>query len=167
MTTLAQSGGASTALTVNATAWVDGVTISTNALSIFALSPIPVDIMFTISFTIPAGTIADQGRVNVWIAISEDGTHYTDSDQYSGTNNSQSSLRSPTNFKGPFVINTPAANLSPAVGIMLSLASQLAPSTAPVNAILPRAVGLILENRTGLTLTAPSVTYTPVNYTNS
>lgn len=166
MTTLAQSGGSSTALTVNTTSWADGVTISTNALGIFALSPIPVDVMFTVSFTIPAGTITDQARVNVWIAISEDGTHYTDNDQYSGTNNSQSSLRSPTNFKGPFVVNTPAASIS-VVGVMLSLASQLAPSTAPVNAILPRAVGLILENRTGLTLTAPSVTYTAVNYTNS
>ena len=32
---------------------------------------------------------------------------------------------------------------------------------------LPRAVGLILENQCGQTITAPAATYTPINYTNS
>lgn len=159
MTTLAQSFGASASLTVNTTAWAQAVTISTNALNVSGVSPVPDDIMLTVSFAVPAGTPADSKAVNVWIAPSEDGTHYPDNDQYSGTNNTQTTLRSPSNFLGPFVVAAGTASIT-AYGVLPSLRTLC-------GGILPREFGVILENQSGLTLTSPAVTYTPVNFTNS
>lgn len=164
MTTLAQlpEGAIGTSLTVNATSWSPGGIVTTNALVIFGvggLSPIPVDLMFSISFGVPAGTISDQGRVNLWAIISADGTNYTDQDIYGGTNNYLSALRSPTNFKGPFPIYCNAAGVTQ-VGVLQSLAGLL-------GGVLPAAVGVGLENRTGLTLTSPTVKYTALGYSNS
>jgi hypothetical protein len=159
MTTLAQQYGGSASLTLNSSAWTTGATISSNALNISTLSPIPDDILMTVSFAIPAGTLASSPQVNVWFAISEDGTHYSDNDQYGGANNTQSSLRTPSNFYGPFVIYCPSASIT-AYGVISSVASIL-------NGVLPRNIGVILQNQTGLTLTSPTVTYSPINYTNS
>ena len=157
-TTLAQSFGTSTAMTLNATAWAQAVTISSNAVSVAGLSPVADDILITVTGTVPNSTLADQFAVNVWIAISEDGTHYTNNDQYSGTNNTQATLRSPTNFLGPFAINC-TQNVA-FYGVIPSL-------RAICGGTLPRAFGIILENQTGQTLTAPAATYTPINWTNT
>lgn len=164
MTTLAQllEGTIGTSLHVNSTLWSPGGVVTTDALVVFGtggLSPIPVDLMFSISFGVPAGTISDQGRVNLWAIISADGTNYTDQDLYGGANNYISPLRSPTNFKGPFPIYCNAVSITQ-VGVLQSLAGFL-------GGVLPAAIGVGLENRTGLTLTSPTVKYTALGYSNS
>jgi hypothetical protein len=158
MTTLAQSFGTSTSLTLNATAWAQAVTISSTGLSVAGLSPVPDDILITVTGTVPNSALADQKAVNVWVAVSEDGTHYGDNDQYSGTNNTQTALRSPSNFYGPFIINC-TQNVA-MYGVIGSL-------RALCGGTLPRAFGLVLENQAGQTITSPAATYTPINWTNS
>lgn len=158
MTTLAQAFGSSTSFTVNSTTWAQAVTISTTAVSVTGLSPVPDDILITVSGTVPNSTLADQFAVNVWIAVSEDGTHYTDNDQYSGSNNSKTTLRSPSNFLGPFVINC-TQNVA-FYGVIPSL-------RAMCGGTLPTKFGLVLENQCGQTITSPAATYTPVTWTNS
>jgi|SRR5271165_2908569 len=157
MTTLAQVFGTSTSFTLNGTAWAQAVTISSTGLSIVGLSPVPDDLLITIIGTVPNSALANQKAVNVWFAVSEDGTHYTDNDQYTGTNNTQTTLRSPTNFLGPFVI--PCTQNVAFYGV--TTLRQWC------GLCLPRAVGLILENQCGQTITAPAATYTPITYTNS
>ena len=158
MTTLAQAFGTSTAFTLNATAWAQAVIITSTGISIAGLSPVPDDILITITATVPNSALGAQHAVNVWIAISEDGTHYTDNDQYSGANNSQATLRSPANHLGPFPI---ACTQNIAMwGVIGSL-------RALCGGTLPRAFGLVLENQNNVTLTAPAATYTPVIWTNN
>jgi hypothetical protein len=157
VTTLAQVFGTSTAFTINSTSWTQATVNSTNAVDVSAISPVPVDIMVTVDFA-TSGTIAAQKAVNVYVAVSEDGTHYTDNDLYSGTNNSQSSLRSPTNFLvGPPIAVTTGITQ---YGVIVSL-------RAICGGILPRKFGLLFENQSNVTLTALAATYTPVNYSNT
>jgi hypothetical protein len=151
---LNQSG--STALTVNATSWITGSVISTNGLALSGT----MDLIVTIAATVPAGTITDLGAIQVWLALSEDGTHYTDNDLYSGTNNYMATMIANPNFYGSqFKVYCRASTT--AYGIIASVSSQF-----NVGA-MPRAVGLLLENRTGLTLTGPAVTYTPIEFSNA
>lgn len=158
MTTLAQSFGTSTGLTLNGASWTQGTTISSTAINVSGLSPIPDDIMITVDFVFPNSAPANQLAVNLWVAISEDGTHYTDNDQYSGTNNTQTSLRMPTNFYGPFVI--PVNQNITGYGVLSSLRTLC-------GGVLPRDFGIILENQGGQTITSPAATYTAINYTNT
>lgn len=158
-TTLAQLFGNSAAFTVNATSWTQATTISTDAVDISAISPVPVDIEITVKGVFPNSVPANQKAVNVWIAYTEDGTHYTDNDQYAGSNNTQSSLRSPTGFAGPFVI--PVTQNVTFYGVIPSLLALLG------SRVLPRKFGLVLENQGGQTITSPTASYTPVNLTNA
>ena len=158
MTTLAQLFGTSTAFTLNNTSWTQATTISSTGIDLSVLSPIPDDVMITVDFVFPNSAPANQKAVNLWVAVSEDGTHYTDNDQYSGTNNTQSTLRSPTNFYGPFVI--PVNQNITGYGVLASLRGLC-------GGILPRKFGIILENQGGQTITSPAASYTPVNFTNT
>lgn len=159
MTTVAQSYGTHATFNINATSWAQAVTISSDAVSLFSLSPSPMDVMITVKFTAPNSTIGAQKSVNMWISPSEDGSSYADNDQYSGANNTQTSLRSPTNFYGPFVI--PVTQNIAMVGILQSLRALLGGS-------LPRSFGIILENQSNVTITAGiSAGYTAINFTNS
>ena len=157
MTTLAQSFGSSSSLTLNPTSWTQGTTISSDAVDVSALSPVPVDIEITVTATVPNSPLGAQSAINVYVAVSEDGTHFTGNDQYSGSNNSQTALRSPTNFYGPFVI--PCTQNVAAWGVVGSLRSLC-------GGVLPRKWGVVLENQTNLTLTGPAATYTPIGYSN-
>jgi hypothetical protein len=158
MTTVAQSFAGSAAFTLNATSWTQGTTVSSDAVDVSGLSPVPVDILVTVTATVPNATLGASKAVNVYVAISEDGSHYSDNDQYSGSNDSQTSLRSPTNFYGPFVI--PCTQNVAAYGVIGSL-------RALCGGVLPRKFGLVLENQTNVTLTGAAASYTPVGYTNS
>lgn len=158
MTTLAQAYGTSTAFTLNATSWTSAHVISSDAVNLAGLSPIPDDVLITVDFTTSASAAAGQKGVNVYVAISEDGTHYSDNDQYSGTNNTQTALRSPTNFLGPFFISAATASITAYAVFALSML---------IGRTMPRAFGLILENQTGQTVTSPAATYTPITWTNT
>lgn len=158
MTTLAQAFGTSTAFTMNSTSWTTGKTNSSNAVDVSALSPIPDDIQITVSFVMPSGSPAAQKGVNLYIATSEDGTHYADNDQYSGTNNQQTTLRSPTNFLGPFFIVAGTASItvySPTISLLALIG------------FIPRKFGIICENQTNLTPTSLAASYTPITFTST
>ena len=158
MSTVAQSFGASTSFAnLNTTSWAQAVTISTDAVDVAALAPVPVDVLVTVNATFPNSTMGAQQAVNIFVSGSEDGTNYDDNDQYSGTNNSQTTLRAPTNFKGAVVM---AATQNKAIAITFSL-RQL------YGGVLPRKFGLVLENQCNQTIATKSATYTSVNYTNT
>lgn len=157
-TTLAQLDGTSTSwTTVNTTTWAQAVTISIDAVNIAGASPVPVDVMMTFTGTEPA-SVAAQHAVNVYFSISEDGTHYSDNDQYSGSNNTQTTLRSPTNFLGPWVINTTSS---------LAYWSTVPSLRAICGGVLPRKFGAIMENQSNVTITGPAASYTLINFTNT
>lgn len=156
MTTISQSYGSSVAFTLNSTSWATGVVITSDAVDLSAISPPPVDVWVTVKPTFPNAAMGAQRAVNVYVACSEDGTVYDDNDQYSGSNNTQTTLRTPTNFKGPVVL---AATINQVIGITFSL-RQLCGGT------LPRKFGLILENQCNQTIATKVAAYTPVNYAN-
>lgn len=163
MTTLAQNFEASSAsLTVDSGSWVSGAVITTTALNIASLSPVPDDLLLTVNFIVPSsGTLASNSCVNIYAALSEDGTHYTDNDQYSGTANLIATLRKPTNFYGPFKLWVPTLNINPLYGVIISVLSQFNMG------VLPRLLGFVLENQTGVTLTSPAATWSPAGFTNN
>ncbi len=156
MTTVAQSFGPSVAFTLNSTSFAQAVVISSDAVDISTLSPVPIDILITVKCTLPNSAMGAQQAVNAYVSCSEDGTVYDDNDQYAGTNNTQTTLRSPTNFKGPVSL---AATINVVTAITFSL-RQLFGGT------LPRKFGLILENQCNQTITAKSASYSAVSYTN-
>jgi len=158
MTTLAQLFGTSTAMTLNATAWSALRTISSNAIDLGGASPVPDDVLITVKFTASGSAAAAQKGVNVYVAISEDGTNYSENDQYSGTNNTQTPMRSPTNFLGPLFISAAVVSL---------VYTAVFPLSMLIGRTMPRKFGLILENQTGQTITSPAATYSLVNWTNT
>lgn len=155
MTTLSQSFGTSTAMTLNATGWTALRTISSDAVD---LSSGADDVLITVKFTASASAAAAQKGVNVYVAISEDGTNYSENDQYAGSNNTQTPMRSPTNMLGPFFISAPTVSLVYTAVIALSML---------IGRTMPRKFGIILENQTGQTVTSPSAAYSTVNWTNT
>lgn len=157
MTTLAQFFGTSTAMTMDSTSWTTGKVNSSDGVNVAGLSPIPDDIQITVDFVMPSGSPAAQKSVNVFIAVSEDGTHYSDNDLYSGSHNQQASLRSPTNFLGPFQIVAGTASIT--VYQSFSLLALIG--------FIPRKFGILCENQTNLTPTSLAASYTPITYTSS
>jgi hypothetical protein len=128
----------------------------------------PDDVELTFSAAIPVGTLSDQAAINAWVAINESGNaaQYSDADLYTSTVASSggtlSSLRSPNNLYGPFIIYCPpVVSGSPLtiVGVLASLATLL-------NGVLPRSIGFLMENRTGLTPTTLAASFTAVNFSN-
>jgi len=157
MTTIAQSFTSSASFTINSTSWTQATVITTDAIDVSGITAIPVDIWITVAVTFPNSTIGAQSAVNIYVSASEDGTNYDDNDQYSGSNNTQTSLRTPVNYKGPVVL---AATINKAEAITFSL-RQVCGLT------LPRKFGLILENQCNQTIATKSATYTSVTYTNT
>ncbi len=157
MTTLAQSYGTSTALTLNSTTWAQATTNSSNAIDISSLSPIADDIWVTLLVTFPNLTIGAQSAVNIYVSCSEDGTHYDDNDQYSGTNNHNTSLRSPTNFK-----------VGPSMHAVINVTTAITFSLLQVcGGTLPRKFGVILVNQCNEKIATFSASYTAINFTNA
>lgn len=157
MTTVSQVFGTTQAFTLNSTSFAQAVVITSDAIDISALSPIPLDILITVKCTFPNSTMGAQKAVNCFISASEDGTVYDDNDQYSGSNNTQTTLRSPTNFKGPVSL---AATINVVSAITFSLRQLF-------GGVLPRKFGLILENQCNQTITTKSASYTAVNFANA
>ncbi|MDE2020389.1 MAG: hypothetical protein KGJ13_08645 [Patescibacteria group bacterium] len=157
MTTLAQSFGTSSSFTLNSTSWAQAVTISSDAVNVAGIATIPDDIQITVKVTFPNATIGAQNAVNVYVSCSEDGTTYDENDQYSGTNNSHTTLRLPSNYKGPVVLTATANVVTALTFSLLSLGLGS----------MPRKFGIILENQCSQTIATVSATYTPINYTNA
>lgn len=151
-----QPYGTSTALTINATAWAQAVTISATAVQVNT-SPFALDYQCTFKWTFPNSAPANQKQINVYVSPSEDGTNYAENDQYSGTQNSQTTLRSPTNFY--YATSFPVTQNVAGTGVIPSIRAVLGGST------MPRDFGLIFENQGGQTITSPTGTCTAINYT--
>jgi hypothetical protein len=157
MTTLAQSYGASVALTLNSTSWAQAVVITSDAIDLSGISPPPVDVLVTVKVTFPNTAMGAQKGVNIFVAASEDGTVYDDNDQYSGSNNTQTTLRVPTNFKGSVPL---AATQNVVTAITFSVRQVC-------GGVLPRKFGVVLENQCNQTIVTKSASYSPINYSNA
>lgn len=151
-TPITQLDGSSAAFTLNGTSWTQATTVSSDALDLSA-SPNPLDVLITVKATFPNSTMGAQKAVNIYVAASEDGTNYDDNDQYAGSNNTKTSLRSPTNFKGPVTL---AATINVVTAITFPL-SYFFPRA------MPRKFGIILENQCNQTIATFSASYTLVN----
>lgn len=123
---------------------------------------IPDDIMLTAVATLATGSPADLKGFNLYLAASEDGTHYDDNANYSGSDGTISSPYSPNNWSLPYFVSAPNSGSVTYYAVMKSLSRLLG---SPI--FLPRKVGLIVENRTNLAFTAFSFTYTPVAWQNA
>lgn len=157
-TTLSQSFGSSSTFTLAGTggSWTTGETIASTAIDVTAASPVPVDYLITFDTGIPNSTLGAQNAVNIWIAYSEDKAHYTDNDQYSGATTTQSALRAPTNFAGPFSCRATQN---------VTLYCVIPSLRAMLGGILPAKFGLVIENQTNVTITAtPAASYTPLAF---
>jgi hypothetical protein len=150
--------GASASAALSAAAWASGACISSAAIDCQASGTFgataPEDASMTLKLTFPNSSPSGQQAVNIWLAPSEDGTHYADNDQYSGTAG-QPALQSLSNWFGPFVVSV-RQNVA-IVGVIPSL-------KALFGGKLPRKFGIILDNESGVTISTPAVTLTPVNY---
>lgn len=115
-----------------------------------------VDALLYLAIPLASGSPASDKAINVYFYASEDGTNYTDN---SGGTDASITLRSPTNFLGPFVIATPASGSVTYKAVIPSVARMF-------GGIIPRKWGIVVENRTGLAFgTGSVVTYTGITET--
>lgn len=163
MSTLKPAYGSSTAIT-----WTSAATLASGSASgcaaIDNTSNLYVDLMVTILATLASGTPTAGGAVYVYVAATEDGSTWTGTnaaslDNYTGSD-AAVTLQSPSVFAGPFTIPTPNGGL---------LARKVIPSIARLagGVLLPRKIGLIAQNSTGLAFTAFSATYSGLQYQSS
>lgn len=115
-----------------------------------------LDAMLNLAFKLQAGSPASDKAIYVWFYGSEDGTNFTDN----ATGSAASvTMRSPTNLRGPFVINTPDSGGLTYKAVVGSVAAFF-------GGILPRKWGIVVQNKTNITFSATGsdhvVTYTGV-----
>lgn len=115
-----------------------------------------LDAMFYASITIASGTIGSDKLINIWMAISEDGTHFTGTRTnsvdsiaaapYAGVAGAFT-LQAPTQLLGAFQHAVPTSNVQ---------TDLIIPSLRDIvgGLILPKKFALVVENRTGLAFTA-------------
>jgi hypothetical protein len=120
-----------------------------------------LDAMLTVAIKLQTGTPSSDKAVYVWFYGSEDGTNYTDNATGS---DAAVTMRSPSNLRGPFVISCPDSGGLTYKGVIASVASFF-------GGVLPRKWGFVVQNKTGITLSATegdhTKTYTGVYTTNS
>lgn len=140
MANLKQGIGASTALTITVASLANAAaresTIVDNSSNLF------LDAMITFKLKVAASLASDK-TIYVWLFASEDGTIIDDN--ATGVD-AAITLRSPHNFKGPFIINTPTDSLT-YNAILTSVASFF-------GGVMPKKWGVIVENKTGQALSA-------------
>ncbi|MEW5804670.1 MAG: hypothetical protein AB1847_21480 [bacterium] len=103
-----------------------------------------LDAMLTLSIQLGIGTPSGQQLVNIWFYGSEDGSLYLDN----AAGADQAIIkRDPTNWRGPFVLNTPDSG-----GLIYT---AVIPSAGTYfNKVLPRKWGIIVENQSGVAFAA-------------
>jgi hypothetical protein len=155
-TLLKPSYGASASLTFTSAATLANGAAA-GCLAVDNSSVLADDLLITLLATLATGTPVSDLAMNVYFGGSEDGTNYTDN--YLGTD-AAVTLRTPTNLRGPYVhgVNTAGAlQWKMVIPSFLRFWGGL---------FLPRKCGIVLENKTGLALTALAATYTPMQWTN-
>jgi hypothetical protein len=106
-----------------------------------------------IAVKLQAGTPAAQKSINVYIAISQDGTNFTDN--ATGADASLT-LRSPTNLFGPFRIQTPTSGALTYRGVIPSVVAIIGGTH------LPPKWSIIIENQTNITFDTTEGNHTKV-----
>lgn len=118
--------------------------------------------MLTIAVKTSASALANDKACYVYIYGSEDGTVYNGSSAEAEGTDAAVTLDSPSNLKGPFVINCPASSTT----YRLVIGSV----AAVFGGVLPRKWGFVLQNFTGQALDSTEgnhqKTYTGITYTN-
>ncbi|MEW6379785.1 MAG: hypothetical protein AB1611_09275 [bacterium] len=101
-----------------------------------------IDAMVTLGIALASGTPAGDKQVLVWFYGSEDGLLYGDN----ATGADQAIVkRDPSNWRGPFELNTPDGGGLTYIAMIPSVAAYF-------NKVLPRKWGIIIENQSGLAL---------------
>jgi len=109
-----------------------------------------LDALLYLALKLATGTPASDKALYVWFYSSEDGTNYSDNATGSDAG---VTLRSPNNFRGPFMIQTPDS------GALTY--KQVIPSVAAFfGGVLPPKWGFVIENKTGLALDATEGNHT-------
>ena len=120
-----------------------------------------LDAVLYLAIRLVTGTPASDKAIYVWFYGSEDGTNYTDN--ATGTD-AGVTMRSPSNLRGPFVISTPDTGALTYKGVVGSVAAFF-------GGTLPRKWGFVIQNKTGLALSATegdhTKTYTGVYVTST
>lgn len=101
-----------------------------------------VDAIVYLAIKLATGTPVNEKAIFVWFYGTEDGTNY--GDNASGAD-AAVTLRSPHNFRGPHVINTPDAGALTYKAIIPSVAAFF-------GGVLPPKWGFVVENQAGIAL---------------
>ncbi|MEW5803901.1 MAG: hypothetical protein AB1847_17540 [bacterium] len=108
-----------------------------------------LDAMVTLSIPLGVGSPVDQKLINIWFYASEDGTGFLDN--ASGLDQSIVK-RNPTNWRGPFVLNTPDSGGLVYTAVVPSVGTYF-------NKVMPRKWGVIIENQSGVSFDATEANF--------
>ena len=138
MASTKQSLGALTNFTITLASLADAS--ARESTSVDNSSNLFLDASIYLALTLAAGQPADEQVINIYFYSSVDGTNFDDN--ATGAD-AALTLRTPSNFKGPHVINCPDSG-----GVAWK---SMIPSVAYFfNGILPVEWGIIVENQSGL-----------------
>lgn len=99
-----------------------------------------LDAMLRLDIKLQTGTPGLDKAISVWFAGSEDGTNFTDNATGS---DAAISIRTPTNLRGPFIINTPDSGGLTYKAVIPSVASFF-------GGVLPKKWNFVVLNRTNI-----------------
>src|SRR5258706_5463087 len=105
------SYGTSTAITCTLASLASSATAGRGCTVIDNTSNLFDDVLLTIAVKTSASALANDKAVYVYLFGSEDGTVYGSSSAESVGTDGAVTLDSPTNLKGPFIINCPAVSV--------------------------------------------------------
>jgi hypothetical protein len=164
-TTIKPVYGATTALTITSAAALAslaaaGCAARDNSADLFE------DVIISFQASLANGSVAADKLINIWLAGSEDGTHWNGEtgtgakDNYAGSD-AAVTLDSPTNLLGPFQIGTPQ-NVSSGAPVYGGVIPSFCRYWG-TRFVMPRKWGIVVENRTGLAFAGFSASFTGIN----
>lgn len=134
----------STGITITLASLASGATTARESTAIDNTSNLYIDAIVYLALALQSGTPANDKAIYVYLYGSEDGTNYTDNATGS---DAALTLRSPTNLRGPFVVSVPDSG-----GLTYKV---IIPSVAAFfGGVMPRKWGIVVNNFTGVTLSA-------------
>lgn len=103
-----------------------------------------LDAIVYLACKLQTGTPANEKFIAVWFYGSEDGTNYTDN---ASGSDAALTMRASTNLRGPHIIAAPDSG-------GLTYKTVIGSVAAFFGGVLPRKWGFVVENQTGVTLSA-------------
>src|SRR5690349_1868825 len=110
MTTTKVSYGTSTAVNITLNSLATSTTVGRQSDVIDNTSNLYVGAKLTLIISTSASAIGSSKTVNVYFFGTEDGTNYDQDDAVMGTVDAGYTINSPTNLRGPYVINCPTSS---------------------------------------------------------